>query len=98
MTDGPNNQKRHDTVQHNGAITSAADAARASVVQEFRFLEPAKPMKTGRPKLPTGAAKGRIVHVRFTPEEIERINAAAKASNKKVSEWIRSTVNAAITN
>ncbi len=53
-------------------------------------------MKTGRPKLPTGAAKGRIVHVRFTPEEIERINAAAKASNKTVSEWIRSTANAAL--
>jgi uncharacterized protein (DUF1778 family) len=53
-------------------------------------------MKTGRPKLPTGTAKGRIVHVRFTPEEIERITAAAKASNKTISEWIRSTVNAAI--
>jgi hypothetical protein len=55
-------------------------------------------MKTGRPKLPDGAAKGRIVHVRFTPEELGRITAAAKASNKKVSEWIRSTVNAAIEN
>jgi uncharacterized protein (DUF1778 family) len=55
-------------------------------------------MKTGRPKLPTGVAKGRIVHVRFTPEEIDRINAAAKAGNKTISEWIRSTVNAAIAN
>jgi hypothetical protein len=53
-------------------------------------------MKTGRPKLPTGVAKGRIVHVRFTPEEIERITAAAKAGNKTVSEWIRSMANAAI--
>jgi hypothetical protein len=56
----------------------------------------AKPAKGGRPKLPTGTAKGRIVHVRFTPEEIERINELAKASNKTVSEWIRSTLNAAI--
>jgi hypothetical protein len=55
-------------------------------------------MKTGRPKLPTGVAKGRIVHVRFTPEEIDRINAAAKAGNKTISEWIRSPVNAAIAN
>jgi hypothetical protein len=55
-------------------------------------------MKTGRPKLPTGAAKGRIVHVRFTPEEIDRINAAAKAGDKTISEWIRSTVNATIAN
>ena len=88
MTDEPSNPKRPDTVQHGGAITSAADAVGASVVQESRFLEPAKPMKTGRPKLPTGAAKGRIVHVRFTPEEIERITAAAKAGNKTISEWI----------
>jgi hypothetical protein len=53
-------------------------------------------MKTGRPKLPTGVAKGRVVHVRFTTEEIERIYAAAKTNNKTISEWIRSTVNAAI--
>jgi hypothetical protein len=98
MTDGHNNLKRRIAVQHGGAITSAVDPIRASVDQEFRFLEPAKPMKTGRPKLPTGAAKGRIVHVRLTPEEIERITAAAKASNKTVSEWIRSTANAALEN
>lgn len=98
MTDGPNNLKRPIAVQHGGAITSAVDPIRASVDQEFIFLEPANPMKTGRPKLPTGAAKGRIVHVRFTPEEIERITAAAKASNKTVSEWIRSTANAALEN
>jgi predicted HicB family RNase H-like nuclease len=53
-------------------------------------------MKVGRPKLPTGIAKGRVMHVRLTPEEIERINASAKASNKTISEWIRSTLNAAI--
>jgi hypothetical protein len=96
MIDDPNNQKRPIAVQHGSAITSASDAVSAAVVQESRFLDPAKPMKTGRPKLPTGTAKGRIVHVRFTPEEIERIATAAKASNKTVSEWIRSTVNAAI--
>jgi hypothetical protein len=69
---------------------------RASVVQDLISLEPAKPMKTGRPKLPTGVAKGRVVHVRFTTEEIERIYAAAKTNNKTISEWIRSTVNAAV--
>jgi hypothetical protein len=96
MTEDPDDQERHDAVQLGSAIIPAADVVGASVVQEFKFLEPAKPMKTGRPKLPTGAAKGRIVHVRFTPEEIDRIAAAAKASNKTISEWIRSTVNAAI--
>ena len=96
MTDESNDLKRHIGVRHSGASTSAADAVRVSVVQEFKFLEPAKPMKVGRPKLPAGAAKGRVVHVRFTPEEIERIAASAKASNKTISEWIRSTLNAAI--
>jgi hypothetical protein len=53
-------------------------------------------MKVGRPKLPAGTAKGRVVHVRFTFEEIERITVLANASNKTISEWIRSTLDAAI--
>jgi len=96
MTDDPNERKSHITVPHGGTITSAVDAVRAAVVQESRGLGPVKPMKIGRPKLPTGAAKGRVVHVRFTSEEIERIAASAKACNKTISEWIRSTLNAAI--
>jgi predicted HicB family RNase H-like nuclease len=34
--------------------------------------------------------------VRFSPEDRKRVRAAAKASNKNVSEWIRSTLAAAI--
>jgi hypothetical protein len=56
----------------------------------------AKPKKMGRPKLPKGEAKGRIVPVRFSAEEVQRITAAANAKKQKVSEWIRSTLNAAI--
>ena len=56
----------------------------------------AKPKKIGRPKLPNGEAKGRIVPVRFNAKEVARITKAASAQNKKVSEWIRSTLNAAI--
>jgi hypothetical protein len=52
--------------------------------------------KMGRPKLPKGEAKGRIVPVRFSAEEVQRITAAANAKKQKVSEWIRSTLNAAI--
>jgi hypothetical protein len=55
-----------------------------------------KPKKIGRPKLPKGAAKGRIVPVRFSADEVARIASAANAKNQKVSEWIRSTLNAAI--
>lgn len=54
-----------------------------------------KPKKMGRPKLPNGTAKGRIVPVRFSEDELERITAAASASDLKLSEWIRSTLNAA---
>jgi len=52
--------------------------------------------KVGRPKLPKGEAKGRIVPVRFTGEDLRAMEAAAKANKQNVSEWIRSTLNAAI--
>lgn len=55
-----------------------------------------KAKKMGRPKLPKGEAKGRIVPVRFSAEEVERITAAANAKDQKLSEWIRSTLNAAL--
>lgn len=54
-----------------------------------------KPKKMGRPPLPNGQAKGRIVPVRFSAEEVVRITAAASASDQTLSEWIRSTLNAA---
>ena len=52
--------------------------------------------KVGRPKLPKGEAKGKIVPVRFAAGDLKAVAAQAKASNQSVSEWIRSTVNAAI--
>ena len=55
-----------------------------------------KPKKLGRPKMPKGEAKGRIVPVRFTADALKAVAAAAKASNQSVSEWIRSTLHAAI--
>lgn len=54
-----------------------------------------KPKKIGRPRLPKGEAKGQIVPVRFSAHEVARISAAATANGMKVSEWIRSTLNAA---
>jgi hypothetical protein len=50
----------------------------------------------GRPKLPKGKAKGRIVPVRFSADEVKRIESAASAKDMKVSEWIRGTLNAAM--
>ena len=96
MTDDQNNFKRHITVPNSGAITPAADAVTGAVDSGVQSLDQDKPMKIGRPKLPVGTAKGRVVHVRLTPEENARIAASAKTSNKTISEWIRSTLNAAI--
>jgi predicted HicB family RNase H-like nuclease len=53
-------------------------------------------LKMGRPKLPKGDAKGRIVPVRFNPSDLKRIEHAARASQKTVSEWIRGTLTAAM--
>lgn len=43
----------------------------------------------GRPKLPKGKAKGRIVPVRFSADGVRKIELAARFNNEKVSEWIR---------
>lgn len=51
-----------------------------------------KSKKMGRPKLPKGDAKGRIVPIRFNASDLKRIEAAARASQKTVSEWIRGTI------
>jgi pimeloyl-ACP methyl ester carboxylesterase len=50
----------------------------------------------GRPKLPKGEAKGRIVPVRFTAERIKAVEAAARSSKQTVSEWVRSTIDATL--
>jgi hypothetical protein len=49
--------------------------------------------KMGRPKLPKGAAKGRIVPVRFNDEELKLFTKKANASeHKTLSSWIRQTL------
>ena len=55
-----------------------------------------KPRKVGRPKLPKGETKGRIVPVRFAVDDLKAIEAAVRASEKGLSEWIRSTIHATI--
>jgi predicted DNA binding CopG/RHH family protein len=46
--------------------------------------------------MPKGQAKERIVPVRFNSEAIKAVEAAARAKGQTVSEWIRSTLEAAI--
>ena len=55
-----------------------------------------KAKKVGRPKLPKGEAKGKIVPVRFSHEALKAVEAAARGKNQTISEWIRSTLNAAV--
>jgi hypothetical protein len=52
--------------------------------------------KPGRPKLAKHEAKAKIVPVRFTGAEIERIAAAAHKAQQTVSQWIRSTLSAVV--
>lgn len=40
--------------------------------------------------MPKGAAKGKIVPVRFAPDEIKAIVRASQAANQSISEWLRS--------
>jgi hypothetical protein len=57
---------------------------------------PPKPKKMGRPKLPKGEAKGKLVALRLSADDVKRITAASKAKKQTVSDWIRSTVYAAL--
>ena len=52
-------------------------------------MAPSKPKKVGRPKLPKGEAKGKIVALRFNVDDLKRVEVAAKSSNESVSEWMR---------
>ena len=52
--------------------------------------------KIGRPRLPKGEAKAKIVPIRFTKSEVDQLSRAAKGSDKSVSEWIRSVSLAAL--
>lgn len=51
-----------------------------------------KPRPVGRPKLPKGEAKGKIVPVRFNAADLKAATTAAKLSNQTLSDWIRSLV------
>lgn len=57
-------------------------------------MSQSKTKKVGRPKLPKGTAKGKIVPVRFTLDDLKAIAVRAKAADQNVSEWIRSTIHA----
>jgi hypothetical protein len=60
-------------------------------------LSQQKKAKTvGRPKPPKTKAKGRIVPVRFNHDDLKAMIAASVIAKQTLSEWIRSTLNAAL--
>lgn len=56
----------------------------------------AKKAKVGRPRFPKGTAKSRIVPVRFSAEDFKRVVEAARDAKLTLSDWIRSTLHAAL--
>jgi hypothetical protein len=51
-----------------------------------------KKRKVGRPRLPKGEAKGRIVPVRFARNDLRTMESAARARSKSLSEWVRTVL------
>jgi hypothetical protein len=54
-----------------------------------------EPRKPGRPIIPKNEAKGKIVPVRFTGAEYDRLTKAARKADQTVSQWIRATLSEA---
>jgi hypothetical protein len=50
----------------------------------------------GRPVLPKGEAKGKIVALRFNAHDLKSVERAAKMAKQTVSEWIRNAVSTAL--
>ena len=55
-----------------------------------------KPKKPGRPALPKGEAKAETLRIRVTPAELREFGAKAKGQGQTVSQWVRSTLMAAL--
>lgn len=58
----------------------------------------AKPKRRGpgRPKLPAGEARGRLVPVRLSPPELQAFARAARDAKLTLSAWIRARLNEAV--
>ncbi len=55
-----------------------------------------KTRSVGRPRLPKGHAKGKIVPVRLNDADLKLFTKAAQASDQNLSEWMRATLRAAV--
>lgn len=55
-----------------------------------------KHRRAGRPPLPKGRAKSRVLLVRFTGEAMRAMKSVARAKRQSLSEWVRGTLSAAL--
>ena len=77
---------RHDLIGCDGSILLVSGLPQSSRASSH----------AGRPALPKGHAKARIVPVRFNVDDLKVSEAAAKSKKQTLSEWIRSRLNAEI--
>ena len=54
-----------------------------------------KAKKAGRPPLAKGDARDKFLRIRVTTQELKAIEKTSKVKKQTISEWIRSTLNAA---
>jgi predicted HicB family RNase H-like nuclease len=57
---------------------------------------PKKPKKMGRPPLPKGETKDRVINVQLHPDQYAALSAKAAKNGQTVSQWVRSTINASL--
>ena len=74
---------------HRSARSENAESAVRAVILQERGTLARKKAKIGRPKLPKGEARGRIVPVRFADDEIKAMVRASRAASQTISEWLR---------
>jgi hypothetical protein len=87
--------RRRFTALHIAAVVPPQTASAWHRARVQNVAKQNKPKKLGRPKLPRSEVKGKIVPVRFEPDDLKLVTAAAKVANKTVSEWIRETLRTA---
>ncbi len=95
--DDPTHRRHHVTILELPPIKSAQDAVRVAIEQELKNRPPKQEKENPKPEQPTVDARGRIVPVRFKMGELKAIQAAAKARNQTISDWIKSTIHGTLT-
>jgi hypothetical protein len=93
-TGDPVKPKRHVALLDTPPVVSPETAVRVAIVQESSRRDRSKGNWDGQ-GLPRGCRRWGL-RIRVTPDELQVVEAAAKAKKQAVSEWIRSTLNAAI--